>query len=167
MSETPQAYIARILAHGEGHDPWTVLSTTAGRLRVLVHGRTATELHRTPGSGRWSAAAILAHLADAEVVAGWRLRSILATNAVSLQPFDQDVWAEAFRYEAVPVEESLALFSANRTANLALLQRVSPARHEHHGVHAERGRESIPHLIRLYAGHDRNHLVQIERLLEA
>jgi hypothetical protein len=32
-------------------------------------------------------------------------------------------------------------------------------------MHAERGRESIQHLMRMYAGHDLNHLAQIERLL--
>jgi len=32
-------------------------------------------------------------------------------------------------------------------------------------MHAERGRETITHLLRLYAGHDLNHLSQIESLL--
>ena len=31
-------------------------------------------------------------------------------------------------------------------------------------MHAERGKETVRHLIRLYAGHDLNHLHQIERL---
>ena len=33
------------------------------------------------------------------------------------------------------------------------------------GVHAERGQETVRHLLRLYAGHDVNHLQQVVRLL--
>jgi hypothetical protein len=35
------------------------------------------------------------------------------------------------------------------------------------GVHAERGEESLEHLVRLYAGHDLLHLRQIERIRAA
>ena len=60
---------------------------------------------------------------------------------------------------------SLDLFEANRRANLRLLRAVDPALHDNFGMHGERGRESIAHLIRLNAGHDLNHLGQVERLL--
>jgi hypothetical protein len=164
-AETPQAYIARILSNVGAEDPWEVLSSTAERLRSLVNGRAADDLTRTPDPSRWSVAQILAHLADAEVVAAWRIRSVLASDGAPLQPFDQNVWANAFRYDDADPSESIELFEVNRRATLSLLRRVDPARHTHHGMHAERGRETIDHLIRLYAGHDLNHLAQIERLL--
>ena len=143
-----------------------MLTSTAGRMRALVEGRTHHELTRAP-HGRWSASQILAHLADAEIVAAWRFRSILAQDGVALQPFDQNAWATAFKYAEVDAADSLHLFEVNRTATLALVRRVDPARHSHHGMHAERGRESIGHLLHLYAGHDLNHLTQVERLLSA
>jgi hypothetical protein len=34
-------------------------------------------------------------------------------------------------------------------------------------MHAERGKETIEHLVRLYAGHDLNHLSQIEAMLRS
>jgi hypothetical protein len=108
---------------------------------------------------------VLAHLADAEVVTGWRIRSVLATDGTPLQAFDQDEWAAAFKYGEVDPAESLALFSAARGSLLSLLKRVDSARREHHGLHAERGRETIAHLIQLYAGHDLNHLKQIEAMV--
>ena len=108
---------------------------------------------------------MLAHLADAEIVTGWRIRSILAADGTALQAFDQDVWAGAFKYSEVDPAESLATFSAARASLLSLLRRVDPARRAHHGMHAERGKETIAHLIRLYAGHDLNHLEQIEALV--
>src|SRR5215210_3838250 len=160
--ESPQDYTARLLSYSNGMDPWAVLSSTADRLSGLIEGRTRDQLSRSPGPSRWSVTEIIAHLADSAVVAAWRFRSILAHDAIALQPFDQNAWADAFRYGQVDAAESLQLFAVNRTATLALLRRVDPARHSHHGLHAERGRESIEHLLHLYAGHDLNHLSQVE-----
>ena len=165
MHETPEAYISRILSNVGEHEPLQILGSTAGRLRTAIEGHTREELSRTPDPARWSALQILAHLADAEVVAAWRIRSILAADGVPLQPFDQNTWAAAFRYAESDPFESLQLFEANRAATLSLLGRVNPALHANHGMHAERGKETITHLLRLYAGHDLNHLAQIEKLL--
>ena len=63
--------------------------------------------------------------------------------------------------------ESIGLFETVRSSTLSLLRRVDPALHANYGMHAERGKESIEHLIRLYAGHDLNHLAQIEGLVNA
>lgn len=163
-NETAEHYIDRILGNVGDEDPWQVLATTAGRLRGLVDGRPRAVLAQAPDPSRWSVVQILAHLADAEVVAGWRLRSILALDGVPIQAFDQDRWADAFKYADTDPGESLDLFDVSRRANLALLRRVDPARHAHHGLHAERGPETITHLVRLYAGHDLNHLRQVEAL---
>jgi hypothetical protein len=167
MVETAEQYIARILSNAEGQDGLTVLAATAGRLKALVASTPRERWMRRPAPDRWSAGEVLAHLADVEVVTGWRIRSILASDGVPLQAFDQDVWAVAFKYGEVDPEESLELFSAARASLLSLLKRVDPERREHHGLHAERGKETVAHLIRLYAGHDLNHLKQIEGLVRA
>jgi hypothetical protein len=165
VNETAQEYTQRILGNIGGRDPWSQLATTAGRLRALTSSASAKALAYSSAPGRWSTTQILAHLADAEIVAAWRLRSILARDGVELQAFDQNGWASAFRYEQADAAESLALFEILRASNLRLLKTVDPARHQHHGLHQERGKETIMHLVRLYAGHDLNHLGQIERLL--
>jgi hypothetical protein len=165
MAENPLQYRDRILSNVGERDPWDVLTTTPSRLRQLVSGHSEEELSRTPAPGKWSARQIVAHLADCEVVIGWRLRTILATSGASLQPFDQNRWAEVFKYEGAPVSESLDLFEANRRSNLRLLRTVDPPLLENFGMHEERGKESASHLIRLNAGHDLNHLRQVEALL--
>jgi hypothetical protein len=165
MAETAAQYITRILSNVEGQDGLTVLGATAGRLKSLLESTPREAWLTPPAPGRWSAAAVLAHLADAEIVAGWRVRSVLASDGAALQSFDQDTWADAFKYAEVDPVESLATFSAARVSLLSLLGRVDPSRHAHHGMHAERGVETIGHLIRLYAGHDLNHLRQIEGLV--
>ena len=165
MTETAQQYIARILSNSEGQDGLAVLEGTASRLQALVTSTPAARWRERPASGRWSAAEVLAHLADAEIVAGWRVRSILACNGIPLQAFDQDAWAEAFKYAEVDPVESLTLFAVARASLLSVLGRVDRSRLSHHGMHAERGQETIAHLIQLYAGHDINHLKQIEALV--
>ena len=167
MPETAQDYIARILGNSEGQDGLAVLGQTAGRLKALLEASSEGAWRRRPAPGRWSAGEVLAHLADAELVAAWRVRSILASSGTPLQAFDQDAWATAFKYAEIDPAESLETFTAARTSLLSLLARVDPARHAHHGLHAERGKETITHLIQLYAGHDINHVKQIEALVGA
>lgn len=163
--ETPQDYTRRILSYADGKDPLEVLQATPGRLRTIVHTTSPAVLRRQPAPGRWSPAQIIAHLADAEIVTSYRIRMILAHDGVDIQAFDQDEWATNLAYEAADPNESVDLFDAARVANLRLLRRVDPRLHENYGLHSERGRETVSHLIRLYAGHDLNHLGQIERIL--
>jgi len=167
MPETAQEYIARILSNSEGQNGLAVLGETADRLKTLLDSAPPGKWRTRSAPGRWSAGEVLAHLADAEVVAGWRVRSILACNGTPLQAFDQDAWARAFKYAEAEPAESLRTFTAARASLLSLLARVDPSRLTHHGLHAERGQETITHLIQLYAGHDINHLKQIEALVVA
>jgi hypothetical protein len=165
VKETPQEYTKRILGNIGEADPLAQLEATPKRLRALTTAASGKELAYSPSPDRWSTAQILAHLSDAEIVGAWRLRSILARDGIELQAYDQNAWASTFRYERADPVESLALFEALRSANLRLLRTVDPALHQNAGMHQERGRETVTHIVRLYAGHDLNHLGQIERLL--
>jgi hypothetical protein len=162
LVETPAQYVQRILSNVEGKDPLEVLGSTAQRLRAIVRDMPSDALRRRARPDTWSAVEIIAHLADVEIVASWRFRSILAHDGVLIQPFEQDEWVTNLRYEATDPAESLELFEAARTANLRLLRRVDQKRLENHGMHPERGRETAAHLIRLFAGHDLNHLKQLQ-----
>ncbi len=165
MSETAQQYTQRILANAEGQDPIKVQSATDKKLERLIKGVTTAKLRKRPAPDKWSVAEILAHLADAEIVIGWRMRSILGAPGTSVQAFDQDAWATAGRYEKRDPRKSIELHRALREANLALLQSLSPEQWKHFGQHSERGQESIEHIVRMIAGHDVNHIHQIERIL--
>jgi hypothetical protein len=166
MSETPQQYIERILGCLGTRDPLDVLQCTADVLSACIASRSDEDLHWTPDASRWSAAAIMAHLADAEVVASYRVRMILAAPGVAIQAFDQDAWAAAFDYQHQDPAAAVAVLRPLRKAWLALVAGAGEAALDRYGVHAERGQETIRHLLRLYAGHDLNHLQQIARILE-
>lgn len=165
MNETPLQYRDRLLSLVASRDPWQVLETTPAVIRRSIAGRTLEDLAWTPDPARWSVGQILAHLSDTELVGAWRFRSVLAENAVALQPFDQNRWSDAFKYGAADPFESLESFAATRAATLRVLRRIDPALMDNYGMHGERGQETVKHLVDLYAGHDLNHVVQIERLL--
>lgn len=165
MAETAEQYIHRILAHVRDDDPIKVQAATPGALDRLLRTAPASALARRPAPERWSAREILAHLADVEIVVGWRVRSILAAPGTAIQSFDQDAWALSGHYDQRDVRKDLEQFRVLREANLALYRSLRPDQWKHHGMHAERGKETIEHIVRLIAGHDINHLKQIEPAL--
>jgi len=165
MQETAQQYIGRILGHVEGQDAIKVQRASAARLKKLIRGLTPKQLRWQPEPGKWSIAEIVAHLADVEIVASWRLRSIIGSNGITIQPFDQDVWASVFQYGKRDPKQSAELFRVLRENNLAMLKSLPPEAWERHGMHLERGKETIAHLTRMFAGHDMNHIAQIERIV--
>jgi len=164
MQETAQQYIGRILGYVESQDAIKVQRATASKLKKAIQGLTPTQLKWRSQPGKWSIAEIIAHLADTEIVASWRMRSVIGENGITIQPFDQDAWASAFEYQERDAKRSLEVFRILRENNLAMLNEISPATWENYGMHLERGKETIAHLTRMFAGHDINHLLQVERL---
>lgn len=165
MSETFQEYSARLLSLSAGEDPFGILETTAARIGRLIDGRDPQELRWSPDPSRWSIAQIVSHLADSEIVYAYRVRMILSAPGTPLQAYDQNAWARSQHSERANAHASLALFSAIRGSMVGLLRTLTGEELDRYGMHAERGKESVRHLLSLYAGHDRNHLAQIERLL--
>jgi DinB superfamily len=165
MRETIAEYKQRLRSYVRGKDPLRVLRATAGRVARLIRGAPRGRLLRRPAPGKWSVGEILAHLAEVEWVHGYRIRAILAASGTRIQAFDQDDWARAGKYARRDPRGSLKLFGALRDANLALLGTLRPGEWRRFGMHEERGRETVRDVARLLAGHDVNHLLQIERIL--
>jgi DinB superfamily len=164
LNETPQQYIQRITAHVEGKQPMAVQSATAKKLKRSIKGVPTSRLRKRPAPDKWSVSEIVAHLADAEIAIGWRLRSILGAPGTPVAAFDQDSWVTSLHYEKRDPRKSVEQFRVLRDANLALLKSLKPEQWKHYGMHSERGQETIEHIVRLIAGHDLNHLKQIERI---
>ncbi len=166
MAETPQQYTQRIFATLGDRDPLAVLQETPARLSALVQSQQPKVLRARPAPGKWSVAEILAHLAETELVLGFRVRLMLGQDGVPIQAFDQDAWAAFSHYDQIPVSESLEQLAVLRRANLRLLRSLSAEQLQHAGLHTERGRETVSHVVRLWAGHDLNHRAQVEKILQ-
>jgi hypothetical protein len=165
MQETAQQYIQRVFSYLEGKQPLAVQAATAKKLERLVKGVPTSKLRKRPAPDKWSVSEIVAHLADAEIVIGFRMRLILGAPGTPIAAFDQDSWVTSGHYEKRDPRKSVEQFRVLRETNLALLKSLTPAQWKHHGMHAERGQETIEHIVRMMAGHDINHLQQVERIL--
>jgi DinB superfamily len=167
MKETPPQYIRRITGYLDGKDPLRVQQKTPKKLHKLIKPLGKKQLLKRSAPDKWSIGEILAHLADTELVGSWRLRSVLGSSGTSIQAFDQDVWAKTFAYSRRDPKASLATFRVLRENNLALLKALPRNLWENYGVHQERGKETITQIVRMFAGHDLNHLQQIEAIAKA
>ena len=145
-------------------DPVEVMADTPGRLRRLVRGLTEKQLAKRPAPGKWSIREIVAHLADGEVILGSRYRLIGAHDRPPIAGYDQDAFVEKLGVASAATADLIDDFAMARAVNLGLLERLPGAAWDRVGLHAERGEESIRKMVRMYAGHDRHHLLQIETI---
>jgi len=58
------------------------------------------------------------------------------------------------------------LFRLLRQSNLQMFDKLTPEQWLRHGIHAERGEMTVRELALQIAGHDVNHVAQIEAILK-
>jgi uncharacterized damage-inducible protein DinB len=143
-------------------DPIHVLTTSVDRVRDLTVDLSPAQIDHSPALGKWSIREIVAHLADCEIVFSFRLRQTLAEDHPTIQPFDQSLWGD--RYAAYDFASALSLFHAARNWNLRLLTTLDEDDRHSPTTHPERGTMTFWTIVETMAGHDINHLQQIERL---
>ena len=165
MPETLQEYLERLQSYLGDRDPLKVQAATPKKLEQLMKRVPHRKLMRRPDPGKWSIGEIVAHLADDELVCAYRIRKILEEPGTAIQSFDQDKWAATGKYAQCDPKQSLELFRTLRQANLTLLKSIDKRQWNQHGVHAERGIESIAAIAKHFACHDLNHLKQIETII--
>ena len=165
MAETTEQYIARITGYVAGKDHFKVYQATPKKLRALAKKATGKKMTKRPAPDKWSIAEIITHLAESELVIAFRLRMILATNGILIQVADQTAWQANAGHLIKDPKKALELFETFRAYNVALLKSISKERWEAYGMHEERGKESVRRVVEMYAGHDVNHMLQIEGIL--
>ncbi|MES1259041.1 MAG: DinB family protein [Gemmatimonadota bacterium] len=159
-------YVTETLALLGDRDPLAVMAETPGWLATHIEALASGVLTQPEAPGKWSIAQVLAHLADAEIAYGWRLRILLTQENPPLPGYDQGAWLARFDYAGASPAMSLATFTALRNWNLRVWRTATAADLERLGVHPERGPEPLSRLRQLAAGHDLRHRRQIERILK-
>jgi len=145
-------------------EPYFVLQSTADRIRELTAGLTPEQLGAPPEPGKWSIHQIVAHLTDCELVFQTRARMIMFQNNPRLESFDQDPWVLGWMRENEPWNDTFERFSVLRRAILRLFLNAEGHDLLRYGTHTERGVQTIEDYVEMLAGHDINHLQQIERI---
>lgn len=157
-------YTKALLALLGDREPIAVLEKTPSEVARRVAGLSRDDLARPETQGKWSMTQVLRHLADGDLIWGYRLRRIIAEDRPAIYGYDQDLWADRLHYDRADAEGALAEFRALRAGHVRLIRMLGPAEKKRVGVHTERGEESIEHMIRMYAGHDILHMNQLDRI---
>ena len=164
---TASVYTSALLDVLGSRDPVAVLSDLMPWIAERI-GRVDQRVLRVPEApGKWSVIEVLQHLADSDLVFGFRLRMILTEDKPPLQGYDQDAWARTLNYRDVQLDLAMDQLRGLRSANVHVLRQLSPGQLEKVGLHSERGAESAGFLLRLMAGHDLVHRRQVDRILAA
>lgn len=143
-------------------DPFEVMTVTPTKLEHLYHTLGSDGMDRSTAPGKWTAREIFAHLADCEIAFGFRIRQALAEDHHIVQPFDQDKWAS--NYAGYQAPHAMAAFTALRRWNVELVKSVRPEALAKPFNHPERGELTLRNFISILAGHDLNHLAQLETI---
>jgi len=159
------AYQESLLDALGGDDPAVAQATTSAAIRTLV-AEAGSDLRTRPKPGEWSVLGCIDHIVDGELVMAARYRWIIAHDEPEIVGYDQDLWVDRLHADDDP-EALLAFFDALRTANLALWAQTTAVERARVGLHRERGRESLDLMFNMIGGHDRIHLAQARRTLEA
>src|SRR3978361_2333068 len=112
-----QIYVASLLQALGTRDPLEVLAETPAALREAVAGLTPEQAATPALPGKWSVRQVVQHLADSELVGGFRFRMVLAHDAPELPGYDQDLWAQRLAYQDSDLPTALDAFSFPRGLN--------------------------------------------------
>jgi hypothetical protein len=158
-------YVRALLDLLGSREPLDVLGEMVPWLTTRLRGVAEPILRQPEAPGKWSVVEVIQHLADSDLVAGFRTRMVLSEDRPLLQGYDQDRWCSEFHYREVPLAPALDQLRCLRAANVRLWKQLSQQQLERVGLHAERGPESVGHILRLMGGHDLVHRRQIDRIL--
>lgn len=141
------------------------LAETPGRFAELASRAERARWYRRPAPGVWAPVEVLAHLADAELFYGTRVRLVLTADRPAFTPFDQGALATRAGYLGWPVEVALERFTVRRRDNVELLESCDATGLERVGVHPVRGAMTIADIVALLLAHDIDHLGQARQRL--
>jgi hypothetical protein len=141
-----------------------VIAETPRRIRELLDEIDPETMVRRPADGGWSAAEIIGHLLDDEIINAFRLRLTLTAEQPLYPGTDPERWADLAK---PPLEQVWSAWEALRANHLWLLRSLPRADWQRAGLHTEQSLESVEVQILKNAGHDLAHIEQLKRWLVA
>jgi hypothetical protein len=137
-------------------------------IAAAVSGLPDKALRYKPAPEQWCVLEILGHLADVEIIYGYRLRQMLADIKPVIAPLDQNAWTRNLNYLDSPASELIAFYGLGRHHNLRLLRSLKASDFSKSAFHPEMQKDiTVADLVERMSGHGAGHLQQIERLKAA
>jgi hypothetical protein len=165
--EAAAQYVQALMDLLGNRDPLKVQEELYDAIVSEVTGLEESALRRPEKPGKWSIVQVVQHLADSELVSGYRMRMILSHDRPAIQGYDQDAWANELGYNDVSLRDALEQLRVLRGLNLKLIRSLNQEQLTREGVHSERGPESVWKIAQMMAGHDLLHRNQIKRIKQS
>jgi hypothetical protein len=124
-----------------------------------IRGLTQAELNAFPVPGTWSIQQIIIHLMDSDLIGSDRMKRVAAENIPpQLIGYDETAFAKNLGYEKLDPAQACEVFRLNRLLTSAVLRNLPDSAFARHGMHSERGKETLADLVKDYAEHVDHHL---------
>jgi len=156
---TPQTPYSSYLGDRE---PLEAIGSTIGQVQALTQDWPPNRFERSYAPGKWTARQVLIHLTQTELALGTRARMAVATPRYVAQAWDQDTWIALDA--SLPARAAVEAFAAIARLNLAFFEGLSSAQRAAPLTHPEYGELSVDWIIHQVAGHQINHLRQLQRV---
>lgn len=132
-------------------------------LALLVEGLSAKQLTSQYIAGEWTIAQNIHHLADSQMALFFRFKLILLMDHPTLQPFDQDEWAQSPDSLYADVAGSLAIIRGIHSRLAYLVDGLQDEQLQRTGLHPENGTIVLKQLVAYIADHVYMHIQQIKQ----
>ncbi|MBX3388172.1 MAG: DinB family protein [Phycisphaeraceae bacterium] len=129
----------------------------ADELKAWVSGLTRDQLNAHPVPGTWSVQQCVFHTLDSDLVAGDRMRRIVAMDNPLLMGYDESRFAALLCYDKRDVSKACELFAMHRRFMGELLACLPSDAFARTGIHSERGKISLGALVQDYVEHVLHH----------
>ena len=137
-----------------------------GDLEKLLSSLTEEQANYKPAENIWNINEIVAHLADAEIQAYIRYRSVLADDIPFLVYNNQEKWSRELKHSTIPASESFSLLKIIRYKNYNLICSLSEDQMKREGLHSTKGKMTLQKLIESYISHLDKHISQIKKNID-
>lgn len=135
-------------------------------LAEATSGLSQKQLEMPYREGGWTLRQVVHHVADSHMNGYVRIRLAVTEDWPTIKPYHQQSWAELTDARCLPVDVSLSLLDALHTRWVALFESLKDADWQRGYTHPDSGRQSLDHVISLYAWHSLHHTAHITSLRE-
>lgn len=143
-------------------------TSQADELKAWIAGLNDRELDAFPVAGTWSVRQLVVHMLDSDLIATHRMRRIAAEELPLLVSYDETLFNKSAAHSAGDLQMVCDLFALNRRWTSAFLRALPEAAFTRAGIHTQRGKVTIPELVKLYIDHMTHHrpfLIEKRRVL--
>lgn len=157
-----EAHLGQIEAIPRRHAILTRLMGAPARLSKALRAFSPEALRRAPQPGKWSAIEIACHLRDIDRLYAERVTKAAFSERPAFWMMDNALVSEKLGYRDADPAAVLKEHRRRREDLVSLLRALPHEGWQRRGLHPKRGELTIEQLAEVIAGHDENHLGQIE-----